>query len=123
VRQGAREQLLLSTMQVSLNLIGFGFTIYEIFSSAAEKTGLVRVSVMASRVGISLLTLGLILLSGGLWGHRRTRRQLRERRAQLIARGIAVAPRDPLSPVFGVGCLLLLVGFAILGAIGVHLFR
>jgi uncharacterized membrane protein YidH (DUF202 family) len=106
-------------MQCSLSLIGFGFTIYQIFSDAAAKTGIARASVMANRVGISLLALGLILLAGGLWTNLQTGRQLEARRVQLVAYGL-LAPRrrGRLSPVFFVAFLLLLLTLAILSAIG-----
>ena len=119
--QASSERLLLATMQCSLSLIGFGFTIYQIFSDAAAKTGFARASVMGNRVGISLLALGLILLAGGLWTNLQTRRQLEARRVQLVACGL-LAPRRRrgLSPVFFVAFLLLLLTFTILGAIGVR---
>lgn len=118
------ERLLLATMQCSLSLIGFGFTIYQIFSDAAAKTGLARASVLANRVGISLLALGLILLAGGLWTNAQTRRQLEARRVRLVASGLmAPARRRAPSPVFLVALLLLLLTLTILAAIGARFLR
>jgi uncharacterized membrane protein YidH (DUF202 family) len=118
------ERLLLATMQCSLSLIGFGFTIYQIFGDAAARTGFARASLLANRVGISLLGLGIILLSGGLWANAKTGRQLAARRAQLAARGLLPpTPGVTISPVFVVASLLLLVALTILGVIGAHLLR
>ena len=115
------ERLLLMTMQASLSLIGFGFTIYQIFSDAAAKTGFVRASLMGNRVGISLLGLGLILLAGGLWANASAGRRLAARRAQLVARGLmSPAPGISISPVFVVASLLLLLTLTILAAIVVR---
>jgi uncharacterized membrane protein YidH (DUF202 family) len=113
------ERLLLATMQCSLSLIGFGFTIYEIFSDVAARTGLARANLMGNRVGIALLGLGFILLAGGLWANARTGRQLVARRTQLITRGLMSPTRVvSISPVFVVASLLLLLTLTILAAIG-----
>jgi uncharacterized membrane protein YidH (DUF202 family) len=118
------ERLLLATMQCSLSLIGFGFTIYQIFSDVAARTGFARASVLAESVGISLLGLGLILLAGGLWANAKTGRQLAARRARLVTRGLLSATQGvATSPVFVVGALLLLVTLTILGAIGARFLR
>ncbi len=120
--QASSERLLLATMQCSLSLIGFGFTIYQIFSDVAAKTGLARANTMANRVGICLLGLGLILLAGGLWNNARASRLLNARRARLVARGL-MAPRRrrAVSPVFAVASLLLLQTLTILGVIAARL--
>jgi len=108
------ERMLLSTMQTALSLIGFGFTIDQIFSDAASKAGLVRASPLGARVGLSLLVLGLLLLVGGLWSYRRTTRFLA---AHWIALGApeGLQPIPPrFSPIFVVACLLLVVAIATL---------
>jgi putative membrane protein len=111
------ERILLSTMQTSLSLIGFGFTINQIFSDVAVKAGVAQSSPLGARVGLSLLVLGLLLLAGGLWSYLRTNRFL-------TLYGMAVGAREGfqplplrLSPIFVVACLLMIVAFLTLLAI------
>jgi putative membrane protein len=115
------DRLLLAVMQCSLSLIGFGFTIYQIFSDAAARTGLARPSPMARLVGLTLLILGLILLSGGLWGRLTIKQDLDGRWIRLgpEAGDIAHSPVAN-SPVMVVGGLLLLVAALALAAILLH---
>ena len=115
------DRLLLAVMQCSLSLIGFGFTIYQIFSDAAARTGLARPSPLARLVGLTLLILGLILLSGGLWGRLSIKQDhdARWTRLGLDAGDISHSPVAN-SPVLVVGGLLFLVAALALAAI---LFR
>jgi uncharacterized membrane protein YidH (DUF202 family) len=116
-QHGDAERILLSTMQTSLSLIGFGFTINQIFSDVALKAGVAQSSPLGARVGLSLLTLGLILLAGGLWSYVRAERFITLYGIALGAReGFQPLPTQ-LSPIFVVACLLLVVAVLTLAAI------
>lgn len=109
----AADRILLATIQTSLSLIGFGFTLYQIFSEAAEKAGLARRSPVGTRLGLTLLGLGLILLAAGLWGHLLYKRDLDARRARLVAEGVVNNRQGYHTlPIFMVGLVLLLVSVA-----------
>src|ERR1700759_3506239 len=89
------DRPLLAVMQASLSLIGFGFTIYQIFSDLAARAGVTAPNRSAGRLGLALLSLGLLLLASGLWGHARYSRGLEARRARLIAQGLLRASSTP----------------------------
>jgi uncharacterized membrane protein YidH (DUF202 family) len=118
----AADRILLAVMQTSLSLIGFGFTIYQIFSAAAQKAGIARETPVGMRLGLSLLVLGLILLSAGIWSRLQSERELRARRRRLVAQGAQdLGGRPGLSPILVVACLMLAVAVSTLATLGVKL--
>ena len=104
------ERVMMQTVQTSLSLIGFGFTITEFFSG---KDLPVQGAPQARRVGEALLVLGLLLLGMGIWAHTRYRQRLIQAfSADDGSVGYGLHLRD--TPSFVIAILLLLVGFATL---------
>ena len=101
------ERIMMQTVQTSLSLIGFGFSITEFFSSGGPVG---RGTSNARIVGEALLVLGLLLLAMGIWSHARYRahlvRQIRRTGAGPTAFGLRY--RD--TPTFIIAVLLLVVG-------------
>jgi putative membrane protein len=111
------ERIMMQTVQTSLSLIGFGFTIAEFFSGAAP--GL-PARPNARIVGEALLMLGLLLLALGIWTHAQYRREVARELRRIGVRRPAYGSRYLDTPSFIVAILLLLIGFLILGGV---LFR
>jgi putative membrane protein len=108
------ERIMMQTVQTSLSLIGFGFTIAEFFSGAAP--GL-PVRPNARIVGEALLILGLLLLALGIWTHTQYRRDVVRELRRLGVERPAYGTRYLDTPSFIVAVLLLLIGFLILGGV------
>ena len=109
----AADRTLMSVQRTALSLIGFGFTIFSFFRSLIDKN-LVGDAVpqgAPGRFGLALVTLGVLLLSGGIATHFRYMRELREQRTEMIAMGmLAGEDRFPVSLALVGAFLLLLVG-------------
>jgi putative membrane protein len=111
------ERIMMQTVQTSLSLIGFGFTIAEFFNG---KDLPVHSAPRARLVGESLLVLGLLLLAMGIWTHSRYRRRLVRDLIRAGAGRQSFGVRLSDTPSFLVAILLLLVGLLTLVSI---LFR
>ena len=112
------DQTLMSVVRTSLSLIGFGFTIFQFFYALKEKFPEAHLSAEAPRrFGGSLILLGLILLTMGLWYHRRQIRALRSRCQALHAQGLIRSPQlHKESAAAGSAMMLLIIGsLALLG--------
>jgi hypothetical protein len=106
------DRIMMQIVQVSLSLIGFGFTINAFFNDFAARSG---GSVGSRRVGIAMLTLGLCYLAGGIGGQWTFRRRARRRLKTLYR---AAHPGDglrrPIAPAFTLAIALLAVSVAAL---------
>ena len=112
------DQTLMSVVRTSLSLIGFGFTIFQFFYALKEKFPDAHLSAEAPRrFGGALIILGLMLLTMGLWYHRREVRTLRWRCQVLHARGLLRSPDlRKESAAAGSAVMLLIIGsLALLG--------
>jgi putative membrane protein len=110
------DRTLLLIINTSLTMIGFGFTINELFGNAAGKGP--NVDVVGRILGLSLLSLGLILLAFGIHWHAALVRQLTGRAGRLsLAVHLTASRRYHYSPIFAVAVLLLTIGVLTLGAV------
>lgn len=117
------DRTLMSQVRTALSMIGFGFTIYQVFSQLAANDVLVRGNITARWVGVSLLVLGVLLLVMGLIGHSRFSRQLTARRAFLSSNHLLHHEvKYSASPTFVTAALLLATGLAALVAIAFQIF-
>jgi putative membrane protein len=114
----AADRTLMAIVRTSLSLIGFGFTLYKVFSELTSKGGLGDSDHAARRLGAALLALGLILLVLGIGAHLRVQRELTRRRKRLFDMGLVHSQTEYRStPTFVVALLLLLVGLVALASI------
>ena len=111
----ATDRTLMAVVRTSLALIGFGFTIFEFFRKISQDDkGLPAAA--PRRFGLALITLGLILLAAGIFGHLKEASGRRRRRQALFDQGL-IGHAEPLGPNSSMiaAVLLLVIGvFAIL---------
>jgi putative membrane protein len=105
------DRNLLMMVNTSLTLIGFGFTINEIFGNAKGNGRMVNADLVGRILGLSLLSLGLILLGFGIHWHAGLVRQQTGRSGWLHLR----ASRQHHSPIATVAVLLLAIGLLTMG--------
>jgi putative membrane protein len=105
------DRTLMSVIRTSLSLIGFGFTIFQIFQKAHEAE-ILKSSNAALHFGLALVLLGVAMLVVGIGYHLSFMYGLRKERAQLKADGLVHAESQfPLSLTLMVALLLLAIGF------------
>ncbi len=82
------DRTLMSIMRTALSLVGFGFTIYQVFGHLLELTGNHLRPHAPRNFGISLVGLGVLLLTLGIVYHVRYMQGLRAERRQMILEGL-----------------------------------
>jgi putative membrane protein len=105
------DRTLMSIMRTSLSLIGFGFTIFQLFQKAHE-ADILKSSMAPRRFGEALVVLGIGMLMVGIGYHVSYMIGLRKEREMLKADGLVHAESQfPVSLVLVVALLLLVIGF------------
>jgi uncharacterized membrane protein YidH (DUF202 family) len=111
------DRMMIQIVNLSVSLIGFGFSINAFFNDAAMRAEMGS-GHGARLFGISLVLLGLLFLSMGVWTQARYRRKL------MVRYGEPAGFRAPLdgrvTPAFVTALLLLMSG---VGALSIMLFR
>ncbi len=104
------DRTLMSTIRTSLSLIGFGFTIFQVFEKLVD-AGTLKNAAAPRNFGLALVFLGVGMLGAGIAYHLRFMLQLRRQRATMTAGGLIHGESDyPVSFTLIVGLLLLLIG-------------
>jgi inner membrane protein YidH len=108
------DRTLMAVIRTSLSLIGFGFTIFQVFQKLYEAQVL-KNSRAPRRFGEALVLLGITMLVVGIGYHTAFMLELRRRRNQLRADGLIHAESGfPVSLTLLVAIALLVIGvFAI----------
>lgn len=115
------DRTLMSIVRTSLSLIGFGFTIFQFFHTLNTKY-LDLPDAAPRRFGFALISLGVILLSLGIFDHRREAQARRRRRRRLYDHKlIHQFERTRPSSAMVIAILLLLVGLAAMARVGFRL--
>lgn len=115
------ERTLIQIVQASISMIGFGFTIHAFLNGANTETAFsIDLDQVARRVGLALLTLGLLNLSWGVLNQWRYLRVLRRRHP--LPAGLAAREAYSARGTFVVACLLLAVGLAAFASMIVQAF-
>ena len=106
------DRTLMSVIRTSLSLIGFGFTIFQVFEKLRE--GNVLASAHAARnFGITLVALGIGMLVLGIVYHLQFMLGLRHERKRMTAEGLIHGEsRFPPSLTIITAMVLLLIGVA-----------
>ena len=108
----AADRTLMAEIRTSLSLISFGFTIYQIFKKL-EDAGLLKGVGSARNFGLTLVLLGIGMLSLGIVYHVLFMLGLRTQRQQMRAEGLIHAQSHfPASLTLIIAVVLLLVGIA-----------
>jgi putative membrane protein len=112
------DRTLMSVIRTSLSLIGFGFTIFQFFQKL-QGSLLREGSTTPRNFGFSLLLLGVVMLSIGIWYHVRFMLGLRHRRTEMTTAGLIHAQSEyPISLTLIVAVLLFLIGLlAVVGMV------
>lgn len=105
------ERTLMSVIRTSLALIGFGFTIFQVFSKLHD-TGLLKLGNQAPRnFGIALVALGIAMLVLGMIYHVQFMKGLRAERKAMIGDGLVHGESAyPISMTLLTAAALLLLG-------------
>ncbi len=104
------DRTLMSVIRTSLSLIGFGFTIFQFFQKL--QGSLLREGSSTPRnFGFSLVLLGVVMLTIGIWYHVHFMVGLRNRRKEMTTAGLIHAQSEyPISLTLIVAVLLFLIG-------------
>lgn len=106
----AADRTLMAAIRTSLSLIGFGFTIFQVFQKLYEAKILQRAQ-EPRNLGVALVLLGITMLVLGILYHVRFMLGLRQERQQMKADGLIHGEsRFPVSMTLIVAVLLLLLG-------------
>jgi putative membrane protein len=115
------DRTLMSVMRTAISLIGFGFTVYQFFDKLAKSGTLVAASNAPRNFGVTLLWLGIGMLSLGIVYHAQFMRGLRHERKTMRAEGLIHGESGfPISLTLVTAVLLLALGLAVVFSI---LFR
>ena len=105
----AAERTLMAVLRTSLSLIGFGFTIHQMFTKLYDAHVLIRAN-SARRFGITLVALGIVMLGVGIGYHLKFMRALRRDRAEMKKAGMVLHGGFPVSLTLLVALLLFAIG-------------
>jgi len=110
------ERTLMAAIRTSLSLIGFGFTIFQIFRELHTR-GIVENSRAARNFGVALVLVGVVMILLGIGYHIAFMYGLRSLRLQLEEAGlIHGASAFPVSPTLIVAILLMIIGILAAGS-------
>jgi putative membrane protein len=106
----AADRTLMAVIRTSLSLIGFGFTIFQVFQKLVQADILQRAQAPRN-FGIALVLLGITMLVLGIVYHGKFMLELRRERQQMRADELIHGEsRFPVSMTLIVAVLLLLIG-------------
>ena len=106
----AADRTLMAVIRTSLSLIGFGFTIFQVFQKLVQADVLQHAQAPRN-FGVALVVLGITMLILGIVYHGKFMLELRRQRKQMKADGLIHGESQyPVSMTLIVALLLLLVG-------------
>ena len=102
----------MSVIRTALSLIGFGFTIFQVFEKARDAKLLANASAPRN-FGVALVLLGIGMLALGIVYHLQFMRALRKTREQMVAESL-IHGESPFPPslTLATALALLAVGIA-----------
>ncbi len=104
------DRTLMSFIRTALSLIGFGFTMYQAFEKLRD-AGVIEHAAAPRNFGLTLISIGVILLIGGIINHARFALELRHTRSDMRVHGlIHGATMFPVSITFICAVILVCVG-------------
>jgi uncharacterized membrane protein YidH (DUF202 family) len=107
------DRTLMSIMRTALSLIGFGFTIYQVFTRLLTDPGVALGAHAPRNFGIALVMLGIVLLTLGIVYHINFMKSLRAERSRMIGEEMLHGESPyPVSLTLITATLLWLLGLA-----------
>jgi putative membrane protein len=107
------DRTLMSVIRTSLSLISFGFTIYQVFRELGQSGAFPGRSYAARNFGVTLVSLGIVMLLLGIGYHLEFMKELRRTRAELVEDGLIHGRSSfPPSMTLITAVLLLCIGIA-----------
>lgn len=104
------DRTLMSIIRTALSLIGFGFTVHEVFHKAVT-AGMIDNSQSSRNFGLTLIVLGVLLLTGGIVRHVQFALQMRHQRHELMTQELVHGESSyPVSVALITAVLLWVVG-------------
>ncbi len=111
----ASDRTLMSVMRTSISLIGFGFTIYQFFAKVTKVPGVDLPEHAPRNFGLTLIVLGVLILTWGIVNHYFFSRGMHKRRLRLQSLGLIRHADKPHPTLMGaVALVLLLLGALVL---------
>lgn len=106
----AAERTLMSIIRTALSLIGFGFTIHQAFERL-KSAGVIEHAAAPRNFGLALISVGVLLLVGGIVNYARFGGRLQHVRQDMKSAGLIHAGIPfPVSVTFLCAVILLLIG-------------
>jgi putative membrane protein len=78
------DRTLMSVMRTAISLIGFGFTIFQVFGHLRDINILAKTSHAPRNFSIALVTIGIVMLALGIVYHLQYMRALRNQRKDMV---------------------------------------
>ena len=105
------DRTLMSVIRTSLSLISFGFTIFQLIHGLKGSNVIVVSEHAARNFGVSLVSLGILMLVVGIIYHVQFMLGLRQEREEMHAEGLIYAQsRFPVSFTLATAFVLLAIG-------------
>ena len=115
------DRTLMSIMRTALSLIGFGFTIFQVFTKARDAKLIDEQSHAPQNFGTSLVALGVFMLALGIVYHVQFMLGLRDERETMAAEGLIHGQsRYPVSLTLITATLLLVIGLLAISSMVFH---
>jgi len=115
------ERTLMSAIRTALALIGFGFTIYQVFQRLREQSLLNGNPAAARNFGLALVYLGIGMIVAGIAYHLQFMRGMRRERDHLAGDGLIHAESTfPVSFTLLMAVALLFTGVAAAASLTFH---
>jgi inner membrane protein YidH len=111
------DRTLMAVIRTSLSLIGFGFTIYQFFRYLRETAGAMQLlqSEAPRNFSLTLVILGVVMLSLGIWRHVAFMLELRAERKTFVDRELIPGhDKFPISITLVTATLLWTIGLVAL---------
>jgi len=114
------DRTLMSVIRTALSLIGFGFTIFQVFRKAQD-ANLVAASNAPVHFGTALVALGILSLVVGIGYHVTFMLELRRERADMTNQGLIHGRSGyPYSMTLGMAVILLVLGIMAIASMIFH---
>jgi len=111
----AADRTLMAIMRTSLSMIGFGFTLYTFTTNFINRDGAAGLLAQQAptRFALTMICLGVLLMTLGIFSHYRFMMAVRGQRASFIAEGLLPPKEDfPISLTLVTAILLVMIGVA-----------
>ncbi len=111
------DRTLMSVIRTSLSLIGFGFTIFQVFSSLQSMTEVALPANAPRNLGVTLVAIGIAMLALGIFYHLMFMKAIRDDREDAIHSGLVRGKSPyPISMTLLTAAALLFIGILVISS-------